>query len=105
MCDMTSEPQIQEECIILQRGGMYRVPMLQDVDYLLASTTTTPSHTVRKGTHQHKVLLWREDNYRIVGRAASLHPFGAFPPNLAYYDVPKERAPEFDLALDSFSNE
>ena len=90
--------------IILQHGGMYRLPMLQDPEYVMTSTEERSDRTVRSGSIAGSTTLWREDNLKRTGSAnENLRSFSLmFPPNIAYEHVPEERADLFNKALDSF---
>jgi len=95
-------------CIVLQHGGMYRVPMLQDPEYLIKKTEDRADRVVRAGSIKGSIKVWREDNLkkRPIDRSSgnqTLHPFFyLFPPNIAYDKVPKDRRDLFDKALNSF---
>ena len=92
--------------IVLQHGGMYRIPMFESAEHVLKSSTELQGKTVRVGRFANSELLWREDNYKPgkagEGRAGSP---GAYPPNVGYAKVPASRQAEFDGALDSFERE
>ncbi len=94
--------------IVLQHGGMYRVPMLQDPEYLINNTEDRADRVIRTGSIKGSEKLWREDNLkkqpidRLSGNQ-SLHPFFyLFPPNIAYDKVPKDKRDLFNKALNSF---
>ena len=92
--------------ILLQVGGMYRIPMLQDAENALISTKELDKKTIRLGRYSNSELYWREDNYKPVktnGKSVGIEV--AFPPNLAYAKVSSARRVEFDQALDSFVRE
>jgi hypothetical protein len=89
--------------IILQHGGMYRVPMFQDSEYVLVATEERPDRTVRSGSIEGSTTRWREDNMKRTGATGESRSFSVmFPPNIAYEKVPAERADLFNRALDSF---
>ena len=50
--------------IVLQVGGMYRLPLFQDPEYKLVSSTESDAKTVRIGRSEGGELNWREDNYK-----------------------------------------
>jgi hypothetical protein len=92
--------------VVLQSGGMYRVPMFQDPDHKLTSSTELVAKTVRVGQMAGSTLCWREDNFnpqKVTGKSVSL--LALFPPNVGYARVPQARRAEFDHALDSFVRE
>jgi hypothetical protein len=93
--------------IVLQVGGMYRVPLFQEPDYKLVSSTESDTKTVRIGRSGDGDLHWREDNYKpkkLVGGTGSSY-FAAWPPNIGYSRVRAERQAEFDNTLNSFIRE
>src|SRR5690348_12139279 len=86
--------------IILQYGGMIRIPLLQE-GHFVEKTTDTTNRVTRKGRNSHADTCWREDGFkRKTGRNATW--LDLFPPNIAYDHVPDLRRREFDSALDSF---
>lgn len=92
--------------IVLQVGGMYRIPMFQDQVHELITSRESPEKVVRTGRFRDTQLRWREDNYRprkLVGRDLSL--MQVFPPNVGYRGVSPSRRAEFDDAMDSFVRE
>jgi hypothetical protein len=92
--------------IILQSGGMYRIPLFQDQEHKLLSITEQASKTVRVGRFAGSELCWREDNFmrkKVSGETVA--PRDLFPPNVGYAKVPQARRAEFDGALDSFVRE
>ena len=92
--------------ILLQVGGMYRIPLFQGADHDLISTTELDKKTIRVGRFASAELYWREDNYKpkkTSGKPISL--LALFPPNVAYAKVSSVRRAEFDQALDSFVRE
>jgi hypothetical protein len=93
-------------CIVLQHGGMYRVPMFQEAQYVISKTEERTDRTVRTGSIQGTEYLWREDNMKripVPTTPGKLHPlFYLYPPNIAYDKVPKNRASLFNEALNSF---
>ncbi len=91
--------------IVLQSGGMYRVPMFQDSDHKLTSSKELATKTIRVGQIGSE-RCWREDNFKprkVTGKSVSLAVL--FPPNVGYTRVPRVRRGEFDRALDSFVRE
>jgi protein TonB len=88
--------------ILLQSGGMYRIPMFQGPDFQLDSSTESPTKTIRVGRIKDSALCWREDNFKMGPVNGRAFP-ALFPPNIGYVGVPPERRAEFDRALDSFS--
>jgi TonB family protein len=91
--------------IVLQSGGMYRVPMFQDSDHKLTSSKELAAKTIRVGQIGSE-RCWREDNFKprkVTGKSVSLAVL--FPPNVGYTRVPRVRRGEFDRALDSFVRE
>ncbi len=92
--------------IVLQSGGMYRVPIFQDSNHKLTSSTDLAMKTIRVGQIAGSTLCWREDNFKsnnVTGKDLSLRAL--FPPNIGYTGVPESRRAEFDNALDSFVRE
>lgn len=92
--------------IILQAGGLYRIPLFQEADHILLSSKELDAKTIRNGRFANAEIYWREDNYkprRISGTPVSIVTL--FPPNLGYAKVPPARRAQFDLALDSFTRE
>jgi hypothetical protein len=92
-----------EASIVLQSGGMYPVPMLQNSDHKLTSSTELAVKTIRVGQIAGSTLYWREDNFKpskVTGKDLSIR--GLFPPNIAYTRVPQSRRADFDHALNSF---
>jgi hypothetical protein len=92
--------------IVLQCGGMFRIPMFQNAERALKSSTELESKTIRLGRFADSELLWREDNYQpgeVSGERAGI--LALYPPNVAYDKVPPARRAEFDGALDSFERE
>jgi len=87
---------------------MYRVPMLQDLEYLINKTEERVDRVVRTGTIKGSERLWREDNLkerpvdRRPGNEGSHSLFSLFPPNIAYDNVPNDKRELFDKALNSF---
>jgi hypothetical protein len=89
--------------IILQVGGMYRLPLFQGPDYKLVSSTELPGKRIRVGYIAGATLLWREDNFKPEKRSGNTVGIeSVFPPNVGYARVPQARRAEFDYALDSF---
>jgi len=90
--------------IVLQHGGMYRVPMFQDSEYVIKRTEELSDRTIRTGAIKGSEKLWREDNLKkMPSSGGDLHPlFYFFPPNIAYDKVPQNRVEFFNDALDSF---
>jgi hypothetical protein len=89
--------------IVLQCGGMYRIPMFQATERIPKSSTESEKKTIRRGQFADSELLWREDNYKlgkVNGERSGLQE--RYPPNVAYDKVPPDRRAEFDAALDSF---
>jgi hypothetical protein len=89
--------------IILQSGGMYRVPLFQDPDQKLLSSAESAAKTIRVGQFVGSTLCWREDNFKrkkVSGATVTLS--NLLPPNVGYTKVPQARRAEFDRALDSF---
>src|SRR2546426_10262520 len=75
--------------MILQSGGMYRVPLFQDSDHNLISSTELATKTTRMGQFVASTLCWREDNFKpkkVSGNAVSF--LTLFPPNVGYAKVP-----------------
>lgn len=92
--------------IVLQVGGMYRIPLFDGREYNLLSSTERDNRTVRTGRAANAELYWREDDYhhkRIGGERFSW--LALWPPNVGYAKVAREQRPEFDRALDSFIRE
>ena len=92
--------------IVLQSGGMYRLPMFRDSEHKLTSSTELAAKTTRLGQIAGSTLCWREDNFKpkkVSGESLSLS--AVFPPNVGYANVPQARRAEFDQALDSFVRE
>jgi hypothetical protein len=90
--------------IILQRGGMFQIPMLQGPDYLADKTEDFPDRMMRSGRLEKTDLYWREFNFKrkkIAGRQIKF--LDLFPPNIAFNRVPKERLELFNRALESFA--
>jgi hypothetical protein len=74
--------------IILQAGGMYRLPLFQDKEHSLLSSKELKAKTVRIGRFVDTSLWWREDDYKrgkLNGDAVSW--FALFPPNIGYGNV------------------
>ena len=92
--------------IVLQSGGMYRVPMFQGSNYKLTSSTELAVRTTRVGQIAGSALCWREDNFKsdkVTGKDLSIRTL--FRPNIGYTEVPEARRAEFDNALDTFVQE
>ncbi|WP_321473593.1 energy transducer TonB [uncultured Paludibaculum sp.] len=92
--------------LVLQAGGMYRIPMFQGNNYALMGSSDVPKKTIRTGRIRGTRLLWREDNYHaspLVGSNLSI--FQILPPNIGYHHVAPSRRAEFDEAMDSFQRE
>jgi hypothetical protein len=92
--------------IILQAGGMHRVPLFQDPEYKLISSTEQESKTIRVGSFVASKFWWREDNFKppkYPSKASSI--LTLFPPNVGYSRVPGALRAEFDRALNSFVRE
>jgi hypothetical protein len=98
--------------LVLQSGFMYRVPMFQDPDHKLGSSTELEAKTIRVGQLAGSTLCWREDNFKhkkirrktvVNGKTVSL--FMVIPPNIGYARVAQGRRADFDRALDSFVRE
>jgi len=92
--------------IVLQVGFMYRIPLFQDKDHKLISSTEQATKTIRVGQFADAGLCWREDDFKPTktsGKTVSL--MALFPPNVGYGKVPPARRDEFDRALDSFVRE
>jgi hypothetical protein len=92
--------------IILQKGGMYLVPMLQTPEYKLNKSDESADRRIRRGKIkvEGEELFWREDNFK-GGQSPKSVPgglIGIFPPNVAFDRVPKDRVALFEKALDSF---
>ena len=89
--------------IVLQAGGMYRVPLFQDKEHRLVSSKELSAKTVRIGRFVDTSLCWREDNYkRGKLNADAVGWFALFPPNIGYGKVSPTQRAEFDRSLDSF---
>ena len=89
---------------ILQRGGMYRVPMFQDPDHLVDFSRKISNQTIRKGHYKGQSDVWGEVNYNPQINS-NHHPTSLleiFGPNIGYEHVPRKRAKEFARALESF---
>jgi hypothetical protein len=89
--------------IILQAGGMYRLPLFQDKEHRLTSSKELNAKTIRIGQFVETSLWWREDDYKrgkLNGDAAGW--FALFPPNIGYSKVSSTHRAEFDRSLDSF---
>ena len=91
--------------IVLQVGGMYRLPLFRDPEYKLLSSTKHETETTRVGRLAGE-LYWREDNYK-PGKAASKRSsyLATWPPNIGYAKVRPEQRVDFDNALNSFIRE
>lgn len=92
--------------IVLQVGGMYRLPLFQDPEYKLISSTEKDSKTTRVGRFANGELRWREDNYKpekVKVKRFSLLAIWA--PNIGYAKVSDSQQAEFDKSLDSFIRE
>jgi hypothetical protein len=92
--------------IVLQVGGMYRLPLFQEPDYKLVSSIESDTKTVRIGRSGAGELRWREDNYKarkLAGTGSSY--FAGWPPNIGYSRVRSDRQVEFDNMLNSFIRE
>jgi hypothetical protein len=72
--------------IILQAGGMYRLPLFQEPEYKLSFSTEKSLKTARVGLLANTGLRWREDN-------------------VGYAKVSPDQQAEFDKAIDSFVRE
>jgi hypothetical protein len=82
--------------IQLHRGGMIRFPLLQeDRGFILGNTENFEDKTLRCGKRKNTELYWCEVNYK---RKENI----AFPPNLTFVDVKKEKLELFMNALKSF---
>ena len=51
-------------CFVLQRGGMYRVPMFQDPEHIVDFSKDSPERTIRRGHYKGKSEMWGEINYK-----------------------------------------
>jgi hypothetical protein len=92
--------------IVLQVGGMYRIPMFQDPEYKLISSTEKALKTIRVGRAADGEFRCREDNYKPERMNDKRHSFLAiWPPNIGYAKVPHDQQVEFDLSMDSFVRE
>jgi len=89
--------------IILQKGGMYLVPMLQAPEYMLNKTEAQSDRKIRRGKIkvEGEEMIWREDNFTRVESPKNF--WEMFPPNIAFDKVPKDRVKLFNESLDSFS--
>lgn len=82
--------------IQLHRGGMMRLPLLQeDEDFIVEKTENFEDKTLRCGKRKNKNLYWCEVNYKRKNNIV-------FPPNIAFGDVKKEKIELFMKALKSF---
>ncbi len=90
--------------IVLQKGFMYRIPMFQDPEYVLDSSETDATKTVRKGHYNGKTKVWGEVDYQSPLKTphSDKSILGAVGPNLGYEHVPRRLAKEFAGALQSF---
>jgi hypothetical protein len=89
--------------IVLQAGGMYRIPLFQDKEHILISSKEEDVKTVRIGRFVDTNLWWREDDYKRGKLSArTVGVLGLFPPNIGYGKVSPTRRAEFDQSLDSF---
>jgi hypothetical protein len=50
--------------IVLQFGGLYRVPFFQDADHNLTSSAELAAKTIRVGRIVGETSCWREDNFK-----------------------------------------
>jgi hypothetical protein len=92
--------------IMLQSGGMYRIPLFQDKEHILISSKDQDAKTIRIGRFADTNLCWREDDYkRGKPGGGAIGIVGLFPPNVGYGKVPPSRRGEFDQSLDSFAQE
>jgi hypothetical protein len=93
--------------IVLQAGGMYRVPLFQGPEYKLLSSTESDTKTVRIGRSGSELHLhWREDNYKPKKVTDARFSYLAiWAPNIGYSNARSERQVEFDNALNSFIRE
>jgi hypothetical protein len=91
--------------IILQSGGMYRIPLFQDPEHKLLSITEQASKTVRVGRFDLPESCWRVDNFKRKVSGETVTPRDLFRLNVGYAKVPPARRAEFDRALDSFVRE
>jgi hypothetical protein len=85
---------------------MYRVPLFQDAEHKLISSTELPQKTIRVGEFTGSTLRWREDNFKpkkVTGKTVSM--LVLFPPNIGYAKVPQARRVEFDRTLNTFARE
>jgi hypothetical protein len=91
-------------CIVLQHGGMYTVPMLYQIQYVVASKENRDDRTVRIGSIDKTDRFWREDNLkpRIAQGDQTVSFFDVFPPNIAYEQVSRGKVDLFNQSLDSF---
>jgi hypothetical protein len=89
--------------IVLQSGGMYRIPFFQGPEHNLVSSRELDAKTIRTGRFVDTNLWWREDDYK-RGKAGTgaVGWFALFPPNIGYGKVSPTRRAEFDQSLDSF---
>jgi hypothetical protein len=91
-----------ESRIILQQGGMMRIPLLQDKHPVRQESETSEKLT-RAGVNPQAGTFWREDDFKRKPPAGHVATWlDLFPPNIAYDHVPQVRKREFDDALDSF---
>jgi len=90
--------------IVLQHGGMYRVPMFQGSDYLISRTDERFDRIVRMGSLKTSKKVWREDNLKkLPSPRGNLQPLSdLFPPNIAYDNVANDSTELFNEALNSF---
>jgi hypothetical protein len=92
--------------VVLQAGGMYRIPLFQDPEHKLLSSTEQETKTTRAGKFVNSELCWREDNFKPRKHKSKVPSILIlFPPNIGYGKVPLARRAEFDRALDSFVRE
>src|SRR5215472_12047748 len=50
--------------VVLQAGGMYRIPLFQDKENKLISSRELSMRTIRVGQFTSTELWWREDDYK-----------------------------------------
>ena len=98
-----------EAYIVLQVGGMYRLPLFQDPEYKLTSSTEKDFKTIRIGRTANGELHWREDNCRPKKVADKRHSllsiWAIWAPNIGYAKVNDDQKAEFDKSMDSFVRE
>jgi hypothetical protein len=91
-------------CLLLQRGGMYRVPMFQDPEHIVDFSRKFSERTIRRGHYKGTSEVWGEVNYKpqIKSNRPRTSLLEVFGPNIGYEHVPRKRAQELWRALESY---